>query len=149
MLKKPPTAWRGSPTGFEDGLKAGGVPETTGGNDMRNKQLLRPGLIGSGRFLAILAIVWMVSLRAFAPGIPLPFQLSIGLPDSDSFLLITASPFFNGEYSRLILQVKTNLTTANWVSIQTNIGVPAGSAYFSYKVSHPQSPVFFRVAAIP
>lgn len=116
---------------------------------MRNKQLLRPGLIGSGRFLAILAIVWMVSHRAFAPGIPLPFQLSIGLPDSDSFLLITASPFFNGEYSQLILQVKTNLTTANWVSIQTNIGVPAGSAYFSYKVSHPQSPVFFRVAAIP
>jgi hypothetical protein len=125
----------------------GGGHQTTRGNDMSNKQQLRPGKFRAGRFLAIFAILLMISLRAFAPT-PLPFQLSITPPDSDSFIEITASNFYNGEYSELILQSSTNLTAPNWTSIQTNIGVSAGSSSFIYKVSRTQAPVFFRVAGI-
>jgi hypothetical protein len=113
---------------------------------MRSKRQFWPGQIRKGRFLAFFVIPLMLTLCAWAP--PVPFQLSISPPDSDSFVQITASTFSNDEYSKLILQMNTNLTTANWVNIQTNIGVSAGSSYFIYRVSNAPGAVFFRVAAI-
>jgi hypothetical protein len=133
---------------FKGGLISGGMHQTTRGNNMSGKQQFWPDQIWKGRFLAFFAIPLMLGLCASAPPVPLPFQLSISPPDSDSFVVITAFTFSNDEYSKLILQVNTNLTTTNWVNIQTNIGVSAGSSTFSYKMSRAQGPTFFRVAAI-
>jgi hypothetical protein len=113
---------------------------------MRNKRQFWPGQIRAGRFFAAFVVPLMLSLRAWAPPTPLPFQLSISPPDSDSFVVITASNFSSGEYYDLILQVNTDLTTANWVNIQTNYISAPGPSYFSYRVSRAQGPVFFRVA---
>ena len=115
---------------------------------MRNKRRFKPGQIKAARFLAVFVVPLMLSLRAFAPSTPLPFQLSISPPDSDSFVVITASSFSPGEYYQLNLQVSTNLTAANWVNIQTNYISDPGPSYFSYKVTRAQGPVFFRVAGI-
>jgi hypothetical protein len=115
---------------------------------MRNKRQFWPGQIRRGCLLAVFAVPLLLSMRAFAPFMPLPFQLSISGPDSDSFVVITASSFSVGEYYQLNLQVSTNLTAANWVNIQTNYISAPGPSYFSYKVTRAQGPVFFRVAGI-
>jgi hypothetical protein len=90
----------------------------------------------------------MLSLRASAPPLPPPFQLSISRPDPDSFVLLTASHLTLGGFNELILQVSSDLTTTNWVNVQTNYGVTAEESYFSYRVSPAGSPKFFRVAGI-
>jgi hypothetical protein len=98
--------------------------------------------------LAVFAVPLLLSMRAFAPFIPMPFQLSISGPDSDSFVLITAANFYVGEYTQLNLQASTNLTAAKWINIQTNFISVSGPSYFFYKVTRTQGPVFFRVAGI-
>ena len=113
---------------------------------MRNKRQFWPGQIRRGCLLAVFAVPLLLSMRAFAPFMPLPFQLSISGPDSDSFVVITAGNFSAVEYSQLNLQVTTNLAAANWVDIQTNFISAPGPSTFSYKVTRTQGPVFFRVA---
>ena len=115
---------------------------------MRNNRQFWPGQIRAGRFLAVFVGLMMLSLRASAPPLPPPFQLSISRPDSDSFVLLTASHLTLGGFTALILQVNSELTTTNWVNVQTNYGVTSEESYFSYRVSPAQSPKFFRVAGI-
>jgi hypothetical protein len=114
---------------------------------MRNQRQFWPGQIKAARFLAVFMVLFMVSVRALAP-VPVPFQLSMSPKDSDSFVLLTVSGLFNGEFNGLILQENDDLTTTNWVNIQTNLDVTAPQSYFSYRVT-AQSPKFFRVAGIP
>ena len=94
-------------------------------------------------------LVALLILPLFASATPLPFQLFISRPNSDGFLTITTSSMAADEYYSLILQVSTDLTTTNWVSVQTNYLSIPGPYYFYYQVSPARSPSFFRVVAIP
>jgi len=97
--------------------------------------------------LALCGVLCMLSLPA-SSGI-IPFYISISRPDSDSFVTITASNVDNVEFEALILQVNADLTTTNWVSVQTNYEITVPATYFGYRVSPAHSPRFFRVLGIP
>ncbi len=129
-------------------LQRQAVRQTTTGNDMRNKQQSRPAQSRWGVSFTVFAVLLMLPWCASAPPIPRPFPLSISRPNSDSFVTITASDLVAGEFTELILQVKTDLTATNWVNVQTNYPITAGQSYFYYKLSGAQSPIFFRVSGI-
>ena len=115
---------------------------------MRSIRQFWPNRIWKRPILGFSLILLMLSLCPSARAIPETFPLSITPPDSDSVIVITASGLFAGEYTALILQVNTNLTTTNWVNIQTNYNITTSQAYFFYHWSAAQSPRFFRVAGI-
>jgi len=60
----------------------------------------------------------------------MPYPLFISQTSPNSFT-ITATDLIPGEYTEMILEMKTDLTVTSWVSLQTNYGIISGESVFT------------------
>jgi hypothetical protein len=92
-------------------------------------------------FLAMFAgtLVWAV--RLYAP--PVPPVLSISGPVSNSVTVTVVS----GEAYNYALQMSTNLSTTNWINIQSNYVVPTPITFTNIPATNNTE--YFRMVSLP
>jgi hypothetical protein len=92
-------------------------------------------------FSAIFAGTLMLTMRLYAP--PVPPVISISQPLSNSVTVTVVS----GNAYNYALQMSTNLTTANWINIQSNYVVPPPITFTNIPATN--SSEYFRLVSLP
>jgi len=91
--------------------------------------------------LAIIAGTLVLAVRLYAP--PVPPVLSISQPLSNSVTVTVVS----GNAYNYALQMSTDLTTTNWINIQSNYVIPAPITFTNIPATN--NPEYFRMVSLP
>jgi hypothetical protein len=92
-------------------------------------------------FLAFFAGTMVLTLHLYAP--PIPPVLSISQPLSNSVTVTVVS----GNAYNYALQMSTNLTTTNWINIQSNYVIPTPITFTNIPATN--NPEYFRMMSLP